>query len=1160
MDTLLLLIVLTVVAVGIIGVRVVPWRWHRREVATRPVQTDAAPDTIEMQTQEQDGTTVAALPEEPEPPAPIYRRRVFRVALVTVLLLVALVGGTTLYNLLTARAPERFVVVVAPFADGGDGQTGRNVASALVRLLGEQRGGAMTVAVASSTPATADAALALATTEGADLLIWGVVEPGGVLDNPTLSPRLIYTPTGPYAPNGWTGYLGRFAMPRSYTLTREPVNGQAVLVPLVAALYNYAYGQPDQAISQFDRLLQDYPSLSATLPRALRGNTLWARGFTAEAAAEYRLALVEPSDERALLVNNLGAILLDAGDPAALTAFAEAVRLLGGRDLGVLRANLGTLALRAQRPGDAVTAFEQARNLMPASTSLLLDLATAYRDSGRLDAAAAAIEAADKRHHTDANLVPSVYREMVKQHSEALISEQQALLSLARRLFAQGPVVWELEAARPLAADSVRPIRDQLSSAADLSQLEVTQWRRRATSESAALVSTGLVAAGQAEQAERQVERQRYYQALVSAELERGGSQKRDFFSALFSTGGTSSVTLNTLQPLMKVEPNNPALHLALGRAQRLLGQFDAANQSYDQAISLAPQQPEGCFGKGLVAHDQGDVGRATELYNQALGRNSAFFPARVELSRLAEERGDWPAAIAQRRALLETRPGPQSVLALAQALRLSGSGGWPEAAQMLIPLSTTDAAAAIELARLYNDSGRAEAAISAYQDALTLDKRNTTAAFELGQSLIRQSAYITAEQSLRQAIDYDQTNLDAHLALADLYQNQLHDPRQAGQAYSEAMNQGLRDPQRLEAIGDAASANKNVDQAIKAYSEAMKLRPDFPALHYKLGLAYEARGRHDAANQAQSRVIALTENPATSELAALRASALVALGDLARGRQNLVEANTYYGQALQIDGNRLAGQLGLGLSAVGQGNWGVAYGYFETAARLPDGATSPEAQFWLAESLLRRKDYAGAIERYNAAFELRKTDFPELYLGLAQAHYAQGDRVAALDSVSTALGQRPNYAEALLFQGKLLQEDGRSDTALIAYNRSIRANGNIAEAQFRRGVLHIQNGNYDDAINDLNRAAKLQPNFPEASYWLGRAYYAQGRLDPALIAFREAIKANGNFVEAIFYSGLAAEDLGRTAEAISAYQTVLQIDASGDLAARARVQLDRLT
>ncbi|HMQ33189.1 MAG TPA: tetratricopeptide repeat protein, partial [Chloroflexaceae bacterium] len=791
MDNLPLLLLLLALAAGV-GVALL---LRRRRLADRRREAPDPDEPLEMQTRVRDGTTVAALPEPPPPPPPWYRRPGAALALTLALLLAILWGGPALFRAQTARSPERFVVLVAPFADGGDGQTGRNVAGELARVIEEVTSDEVTVVVAPAGPATPEEALELATAEGSDLLIWGQVEPGAMLDSASLRPRLIYTPTGPYAPNAWDGYAGRFAMPRSYTLSSAPVNGQAVLAPLVVALYDYARGQPDLAYLGLERLLRDYPALTQPLPRALRGNILWARGATSEAANEYRLALGESSDEQALLANNLGAILQDAGDPGALTAYAETVRLLEGRDLGELRANLGGLALREGRARDAAVELEQARNLMPARLPQLLDLAAAYRESGRLDEAAATLEAAAAQRTVEARLVPPVYTPMFNQHSEAALAEQRALLELARRLGAQGPVVWELEAARQQPAGVMSPLRDQLSAAADTSGRAVEQWRRRSASESAAFPGTGLVATGQAERTENQVDRQRYYEALVGAELERGVRPPTPgVFGALFGRGRPASPTLATLEPMLQVDPNNPWLHMAAGRAQRFNGLLAEADQSYDRVVSLAPQQPEGYFGKGMVAGAGDELGRATELFTLALDRNGAFFPARMELARLAEEQGDWAAAAAQRRALLETRPGPASAVGLAQVLRRSGPPGWQEAEQILLPLAGGSADAAIELARLYNDAGRPEAAIAAYNDALRIAPASSTAAFELGETLAALGDHAGAEQALRDALRFDEENLDARLALADLYQGPLNDARRAEREYSAARAQGVRD------------------------------------------------------------------------------------------------------------------------------------------------------------------------------------------------------------------------------------------------------------------------------------------------------------------------------------------------------------------------------
>ena len=264
------------------------------------------------------------------------------------------------------------------------------------------------------------------------------------------------------------------------------------------------------------------------------------------------------------------------------------------------------------------------------------------------------------------------------------------------------------------------------------------------------------------------------------------------------------------------------------------------------------------------------------------------------------------------------------------------------------------------------------------------------------------------------------------------------------------------------------------------------------------------------------------------------------------------------YTQAQQIDPQLLGTQIGLGQVAVGQGQWGVALSYFQTATSLPGGDNNADAQFWLAESLLRNGNLDAARDAYNRALAIQPT-FPEAFLGIAQVEYAQNDPAAALDSVGRSLVQRPNYAEAQLFKGKLLQEQGRTSEAKSAYDASIRASGHIAEAYYRRGLLLIRDQQYDSAISDMRQAITLQPNFPEANYWLGRAYYAQSRTQSAHDSFKRAVDLNVTYTEALYYLGRSAEDLGLRDEALNAYQTVVLADGGGEWGTRARDQLDRI-
>ncbi len=1157
---LLLLAAIIVLGLCVAGVLVLVYHWRASVDKHRRAAVDTT--VVELEAREENGTTVAALPEPKERRAwsewlarqPRWRWGVYAA--------LALVTGLALYLLLSplfVPPAARYIVVVAPFDDGGDGQSGRNVAITLAREIDQAAQGAIATRVAERRPDTVQEALELATALSADVLIWGRVEPGAILDSPSLQPRLIYQPTGPYAPNGWDGYLGRFVMPRSYTLARAPVNGRATVVPLVLALHAYARGEADRAFTALGRLLEDYPELYAPLPRALRGNVLWARTAYTAAAEEYRLALSEPSDEQALLANNLGAVLLDGGDPAALSAFAEAVRLLEGHDLGELRVNLALQALGENRPADAVIELEQARNLLPAHAPLLLTLATAYRETGQLEAAAASLEAARRARGPDSLLVAPVYRPMYRQRIDAALSEQGALLEVARRVGAQGPLLWELEVAPALPVTDLDDARAGLDRAADTSAREVTQWRQRAIADGARSGEAGFAGSGQAERARLNADRQRFYQAVVETEQARTRPRPRSGLEALFAAASPRPAHLVTLEALQQRRPGDPRISAALGRAQRLLGNLDAAEQACAETVQLAPQAPEGYFGQGAVARARGDLLRAIERHTLALERNNAFFPARMELAAIAEAQGDLAGAVAQRRVLLEQRSSPQSAVDLARTLRQMGPEFYGEAEEVLTRFSKSSAVAAVELGQLYEAGGRPDAARDAYVDALRLDPRSASAALALGKLALAENDYRTAERLFQQAVRADPGYVAARLALADLYYGPLNDPQRAVREYRRALDQGVADAEKLVAIGDAVMAQGENDLALEAYAKAVALRPGEPAYQHRLSRASFAAKQLPRAVDAANAVLALTPDPGDPAQALLRAEALVTLGDVQRLSGDLEAAVSSYNQALQVNPTLIPAQIGLGLVAVGQGNWGVATSYFQTAASFPGGQDDPMAQFWLAEGLLRQGNYAGADAAYRRALELQPV-FPEAYLGLAQLQRARGDIGAALETIEIALQQRGDYAEALLFQGKLFQELGRTTRAKAAYDASIRANGRIAETYYRRAMLLMQTGREDRAIRDLQRAIQLQENFPEAHYWLGRAHYARGRLQPALQSFRRALEFNANYVDAAFFIGLVSEDLGRTADAISAYQTVIGIDPNSYFASKAREQISRLT
>lgn len=1079
-------------------------------------------------------------------------------------LLALLIAGVVIVLFLISRpADPRFVIVVTPFADQ-DGRTGQQIANALARQLRNQGANLVHVVLSETKPTNGAEALALARQTNADLLVWGTVAAGGMIDSSSLSPEIIYTPHNIDISQAWYGFPIRLVIPNRYVISTEPINGQTILTPYLLALAAYHHGEADLALDQLQSLVENNPQLHPLLLHVLRGNLLWARGWYGAAATEYQTALSLAQGERALLANNLGAILLDAGNAEAPRYFAEAINLLDGRDLGQLRVNLALWALREQRASDAVSDLEQARNLLSPDPELELLIATAYRESGRIAEAQSSLTRFEATRATTAARVPVAFRSAYETRLNAVFSEERALTALEARLPMTGPFYWALATANPIpSADTLRQTRDQLRVATEQSNRAVTLWRQQAASQAAIFPGSGLMATGQAERSEELARRQRLSLALTEAVLwsvENSNRQNpfNQFIAALFGAVGGGNPSVEALRQLREQQPDDVMTLLALGFALRMDEQYDEAVQTYQRVIELAPQLPDGYAGIGMVALVRNDRESAQQWLRQALDRNNRFFPAHLLLAQVAEDTGDWSSAVNHWRALVNWQETPYTVVHLARALRRSGASGFAEAERLLVPLATEHVEATIELARLYNDAGYPNEAVSVYRDALVLDPRSTVAAFELGETYIRLGDVATAERMLRDALTFDERNLDARLRLAELYEGPINQPDRAIEQYRIALGQGVNDLDRLIRIGQAALAGNATTVAIQALERALTGNPESATVNQLLARAYLNGNRLEAAAQTAQRTLDLTANRTDPEAISARVNAFLALAEIARRRNDLAAAEQAYQQAIAVDPQSIPAHIGLGELAGGQGNWGVALAYFETAAALPGGDMNAAAQFWLGEALLRNDNLARALAAYQRALELQP-QYPEALLGLAQTQYALGRAEEALQTVERAIQQKSNYAEAHLFRGKLLQEAGRFAEARAAYDAAIGANDRIAESFYRRALLAIRNGEYDQAIRDLNRATALQANFPEAYYWLGRAYYAQGRSESALQAIQQAITLNPNYSEAIFYSGLIAEDQANFAAARDAYQTLISREPTSEWGQRALAQIERL-
>ncbi|NJP06549.1 MAG: tetratricopeptide repeat protein [Chloroflexaceae bacterium] len=953
----------------------------------------------------------------------------------------------------------------------------------------------------------------------------------------------------------------------------------------------------DEAYDQIEQLLGSdttsaplyEPMLNRAWLLALQGNILWARGNYEQAIATYQSALQHADQmstyNQALLTNNLAAIWLDAEDPSAAAAMGDAVQLLEGQDLGALRFNLGLLAENQGRFMDARTELQQAQNLLPSNTTLLISLARAYRQEGQLEAARRTLSAAQNLVGHEVDHVPQDVRQVHRLYLTGLIQEEDGLIQLAQQIGARGPLEWEVELAQAQPDWDIAPAVVSLRNAIQTSEQMIQEWRALATSNAAAETiinqvtdpGASMIEDGQAWHAEQEVYRKQYHLALGLIEQDRSQNTtaSNDFFDGLraifLGQGQQLQEAENILRAHLDMHPEDTASRVAFARIGRLRymrqqnqDRFDAAIVRYDELMRMAPQEPAGYYGKGVLMLQRGDAAQARQLMEQALLQNPAYYPARTGAALAAISQDDWAAAINHLEIQAQQYPVDSTWLMLGRALRESGPGQYEQARQVLLTLNQAqalarqnNAATLIELGRLDLATGQLERAEQYFAQARQADPQSSEAALELGHLLVQQGNYEQAAEQFQAAIAHDSRNVDARLALADLYVGPLDDVEQANEQYHQLMNIGVERVDTLMQIGNALLDRGISTTAERAFRQAIGRRPDDPRLHHGLGQSLLMQQKLAAARMEEERSLALITTT-DQEAQALRVKVLVALGDVERLDGRLDKAVERYNQALTLYPLDVQAKLGLGQVLVARGSWDIALSHFQDAVNAPGGNTNPTAYFWLAEATLRQVGPAEATHLYNRALELHP-EFPEALLGLAQAQDAQG-MAEAMTTVQQAINLRPEYPEALLFAGKLAQQRGQLDEAFDYYTASIEASGRLAEPYHRRGIMYMQQQNYPAATRDLQRAAQLNPGNTETWYWLGRSYFTQNRLPEALNAFERAVAlSGGNYTEARLYQGMVESEMGALDQATASFLAVMESANANEWVARANAELERL-
>ena len=243
------------------------------------------------------------------------------------------------------------------------------------------------------------------------------------------------------------------------------------------------------------------------------------------------------------------------------------------------------------------------------------------------------------------------------------------------------------------------------------------------------------------------------------------------------------------------------------------------------------------------------------------------------------------------------------------------------------------------------------------------------------------------------------------------------------------------------------------------------------------------------------------------------------------------------------------------------------------TADDKVTGKPKAFASWYIGDSLLKKRDYDGALAVLNKALELDPDNTTVLNSrGLAYSN--KGDEERALADFDLALQRRPNFSAPYNNRGLIFLRRGELQRAYDEFNVALSLNSgnnrytnllNLGRVQtlrkqyesaltyFAEGkplnpegwqipgyrcITYTEMGRLDEALADCNEVLAQHPKFAGPLARRANVYRAKGDLDAALRDYNDALKLSPNFVYAYVGRGQLYEQRKDMAAARADYRS----------------------
>ena len=649
---------------------------------------------------------------------------------------------------------------------------------------------------------------------------------------------------------------------------------------------------------------------------------------------------------------------------------------------------------------------------------------------------------------------------------------------------------------------------------------------------------------------------------------------------------GDKEEAIALYEQIISVVPNCVQARINLGFLQQEKGELDAALPHYMEALKIDPNIPQTAYNLGKVFEEKGQAKEAIEHYQQALVAQPDFVPALINLAVALQEKGELLEAVNLYRRALEVQPHSWEALNNLGTV-LQEQGNLEEALEYYhkaLELLPDFVEAINNLGRTFLEKGAVEDAIACYRRVIDLSPEHASAHLNVSLALLLAGDLENglAEYEWRWQIKEFQTGHSSFLTGPDNtvaareYRPLWDGSDLQGKTILLHAEQGLGDS--IQFVRYAAIVQSKGGRVIVGcYSQLTRLFstvsgidllivkgepiPAFdvqvpmlslphilgttrstipgntayltapadcefallPDRKFKVGIVWAGNPKHRKNTQRSCSLSAFLPLLDVSGVSFYSLQKELSEADRALLHQtSIVDLSPHFGDL--ADTAAAIAQLDLVITV-------------DTAVAHLAGALGKPVWILLAFS----PDWRWLLEREDSPWYPTARLFRQSIRGEWEGVFERV--IEALENAVSQEFVQADLADAELFRGRDLQQQGEFRGAIECYERAIAIAPNNAIAYSNLGVIKQQQGELVEAIAHYRQALEIDPNLAEILSNLGSALADAGETEEAIAAYDRALSLNPNCAEAWINLGLARENQGDLSEAINCYQQGIQLN-----------------